>query len=356
MGRTKDLLWKEIIEKEYEGYKVNLPDLPIKLSRNENPFDIPYEVKEEILKEILLIPWNRYPDGQSLKLRKKLAEFLGVSPDNLLVGTGSGELIQIIVNALVEKDDKVILPTPTFPLYEKILQQKMANIIRVYLEKENFSLDLNKVRLYFSVNPKLVVISNPNNPTGNFLIDKGDLNRIKDFPGFILIDEAYYEFSGLSFINYIKEIPNLIILRTFSKAFSAAGIRLGYLIANGKVVEFLNKYRLPYNINIFSQIAGEKLIEKWSLLKNRIDFIKKERERIYKEMKKINYIEVYPSNTNFILFRSPKICEIWKRCEEKGIALRDFSSEPLLDNCLRVSVGDKFENDLFINTLKEVCL
>lgn len=349
------MLWKKVIEKEYIGYKVNLPELPIKLSRNENPYDVPYEIKEEIIKEILTIPWNRYPDGQSLKLRKKLSDFLGVSIENVMVGTGSGELIQIVVNGFIEEEDKVILPIPTFPLYEKVLQQKKAEIIKIFLDRNTFSLDLDKVKPYFTENPKLIIISNPNNPTGNFLIKEEDLIKIKDFPGFIIIDEAYYEFSGLSLINYIKEIPNLIILRTFSKAFSAAGIRLGYLVADSKIVEFLNNYRLPYNVNIFSQIAGEKLIDRWFILKDIIEFIKKERDRVYEEMKRINSIEVYPSNTNFILFRSQDIKEILKKCEEKGISLRDFSKEPLLENCLRVSIGDKKENDLFINTLKEVC-
>lgn len=349
------MLWKKVIEKEYRGYKVNLPELPIKLSRNENPYDIPCELKEEILKEILTIPWNRYPDGQSLRLRKKLSDFLKVSVENVMVGTGSGELIQIIVNGLIEEKDRVILPIPTFPLYEKILQQKKVEIIKIYLDKKTFSLDLDIVKKYFIENPKLIIISNPNNPTGNFLLRGKDLNKLKDFPGFILIDEAYYEFSGLSFINYIEKIPNLIILRTFSKAFSAAGIRLGYLIADSKIVEFLNNYRLPYNINIFSQVAGEKLLDKWFVLKDKIELIKKERDRVYKEMEKIGNIEVYPSETNFILFRSRKMKEILIKCGEKGIALRDFSNEPLLENCLRVSIGDKKENDLFINTLKEVC-
>lgn len=349
------MIWKKVIEREYRGYKVNVPELPIKLSRNENPYDIPYELKEEILKEILTIPWNRYPDGQSLRLREKLSDFLKVSIENVMVGNGSGELIQIIVNGLIEEKDKVILPIPTFPLYEKILQQKKVEIIKVYLDKKTFSLDLDIVKRHFVENPKLIIISNPNNPTGNFLLKEEDLDKLKDFPGFILIDEAYYEFSGLSFINYIKKIPNLIILRTFSKAFSAAGIRLGYLIAKSEVVEFLNNYRLPYNINIFSQVAGEKLLDKWFVLKDKIELIKKERDRVYKEMEKISNIEIYPSDTNFILFRSSKLKEILIKCEEKGIALRDFSNEPLLENCLRVSIGDRKENDLFINTLKEVC-
>lgn len=350
------MLWEEIIKREYVGYRANIPDLPIKLSRNENPYDIPLEIKEEILKELLNISWNRYPDGQSLRLREKLAKFLKVSSENIMVGNGSGELIQIISNGILEEGDKIILPVPTFPLYEKIFQQKKTNILKIYLDRKDFSLDFNKVKSFFRDLPKLIVITNPNNPTGNFLMKEEDLDHLKDFPGFILVDEAYYEFSGLTFIKYIEKMPNLIIIRTFSKAFSAAGIRLGYLIANPKVVEYLNNFRLPYNLNIFSQVAGERLIERWELLKSRIEFIKREKDRIYNEMKKINSIEVYPSNTNFILFRSKKIREILRRCEDKGIALRDFSKEILLDNCLRVSVGSEFENNLFINVLKEVFL
>lgn len=351
----KNLNIDKLLKNNYVGYKVNVPDLPIKLSRNENPYDVPKEIKEEIIEELLKTPWNRYPDGQSLRLRIKLADFLGFSADNILVGTGSGELIQVIVNGFIEEGDKVILPVPTFPLYEKILQQKKVEIIKILLNKEDFSLDFDMLRDYFKYNPKLLILTNPNNPTGNFLIKEDDFEKIQDFPGIILIDEAYYEFSGLTFLPYIENFPNIIILRTFSKAFSGAGIRLGYLISNPKIVNYLNNFKLPYNVNIFTQIAGEKLIDKWPLLKEKIEVIKEERDRIFEEMKNIKDIVPYPSEANFILFRSRKREEILKSCEEEGVALRDFSKEPLLENCLRVSIGDIKENDVFIKILKEVC-
>jgi histidinol-phosphate aminotransferase len=353
---VKKLNIEKLLKSNYVGYKANVPDLPIKLSRNENPYDIPKEIKEEILNELLNTPWNRYPDGQSLRLRNKLAEFLNLSAENILVGTGSGELIQLVFNGFLEEGDRVILPVPTFPLYEKLLQQRKIEIIKVFLNKEDFSLNFDLLKNYFQYNPKILVITNPNNPTGNFLLKKEDFEKIKDFPGIILIDEAYYEFSGLTFLSHTETFPNVIILRTFSKAFSGAGIRLGYLISNSKIVGYLDNFKLPYNVNVFTQIAGERLIEKWDLLKNRIEIIKRERDRVFEEMQRLKDIKVYPSETNFILFRSEKIYEILKKCEEEGIALRDFSKEPLLENCLRVSIGDRRENDIFIKVLKEVCI
>ncbi len=347
---------EKLLKGNYVGYKVNVPDLPIKLSRNENPYDIPKEIKEEILNELLNTPWNRYPDAQSLRLRNKLAEFLNLSAENILVGTGSGELIQLVFNGFLEEGDRVILPVPTFPLYEKLLQQRKIEIIKVFLNREDFSLNFDLLKKHFQYSPKILVLTNPNNPTGNFLLNKDNFEKIQDFSGIILIDEAYYEFSGLTFLSYIETFPNIIILRTFSKAFSGAGIRLGYLISNPKIVEYLNNFRLPYNVNIFTQIAGERLIEKWDLLKNRIEIIKSERDRVFEEMRRLKNIKVYPSKTNFILFRSEKVYEILKKCEEEGIALRDFSKEFLLENCLRVSIGDRKENDIFIEVLKEVCV
>lgn len=348
--------WKNIIKSDYKGYKVDIPDLPIKLSRNENPYDIPLYIKEEVLKKLAETPWNRYPDGSAKKLKNKLSNFLGINPENLLLGTGSGEVIQIIFNGLLREEDEVVLPIPTFPLYEKLLQQKKVRIIKIYLNEEDFSLDFEKLRETFKNNPKLLILTNPNNPTGNFLIKERDLEKIADFSGFILIDEAYFEFSGLTFLPYINQLPNLLILRTFSKAFSSAGVRLGYLITNSKVVEYLDNFRLPYNLNIFSQIAGEILLSYWDHLKEKIDIIKREKERVYNKMKTMDKIIVYPSVTNFILFRSDKKDEILKKCEEYGISLRDFSKEPHLENCLRVSIGDKKENDLFLKILREVLL
>jgi len=135
--------WREIIRSEYKGYKVDVPDLPIKLSRNENPFDLPQELKEEVFKDLSEISWNRYPDGKSSKLRERLSSFLNIPSENIMVGLGSGDLIQIIANGILKPKDKVILPVPTFSLYEKIFEQKEAEILKIYLNKDNFSININ---------------------------------------------------------------------------------------------------------------------------------------------------------------------------------------------------------------------
>lgn len=347
-------MWKEIIKKEYRGYKVEVKELPICLARNENPYDLPEEIKKEVLEKLMRISWNRYPDSKAQNLKKALSRFIEIGEEYFLLGDGSGEVISIIANAFLKPGDKVILPQPTFPLYSKIFLQKDVNLISITLNREDFNFSWEKFGNYINEDIKLIVFCNPNNPTGNLLLNFEDLKKLKRFKGFILIDEAYYEFSGITFLKFLKDFPNLLILRTFSKAFSCAGIRLGYLIANPEIIEYLENYRLPYNLNIFSQIAGEVVLKYWDILKERINIIKKEREYLYNELKKISKIKVYPSCTNFLLIRSDLKEDIERFLSQSGIAIRDFSKETLLENTLRITVGNEFENRKFLECIYEV--
>lgn len=347
-------MWKDVIKSKYKGYKVEVRELPICLARNENPYDLPEEVKREILERLRATPWNRYPDSRAVNLRRALARFIELGEEYFLFGDGSGEVISILANALLKPGDKVILPQPTFPLYSKIFLQRDINLINITLNKENFSFPWEDFENYLNEDIKLIVFCNPNNPTGNFLLNFHDMERFRKFQGFILIDEAYYEFSDITFLKFLKDFPNLLILRTFSKAFSCAGIRLGYLIANPEVIEYLENYRLPFNLNIFSQIAGEVVLKYWETLKERINIIKEHREYLYKELMKIPNIKVYPSSTNFLLIRSILKEDIEKFLNQNGIAIRDFSKEILLENTIRVTVGSEYENRKFLNYLYEV--
>jgi len=344
-------MWREIIKGEYKGYKVEVNELPIFLARNENPYDIPIDIKREIVERLINTPWNRYPDSKALRLRRAMSEFIGLPMEQFLFGNGSGEIINIIANALLRPKDKVILTFPTFPLYPKIFLQKDLEIIYINLDEE-FNIPWKEIENYIEKDIKLIVFCNPNNPTGNLLLNTEDINRFRDFKGFILIDEAYYEFSGITFLPFLKMYPNLLILRTFSKAFSSAGVRLGYIMGNEKVIEYLENYRLPYNLNIFSQIAGEIVIKYWDLLKDRIEFIKRERDYMYKKMKEISNITVYPSFANFIFFTSELKEKIQENMINNGISLRDFSKD--VRNALRVTVGNEFENRSFLKCLLEV--
>ncbi|MEN2984263.1 MAG: histidinol-phosphate transaminase [Dictyoglomaceae bacterium] len=347
-------MWKNIINKEYKGYKVEVKELPICLARNENPYDLPDEIKKEVLERLMSFSWNRYPDSKARSLKKALAEFVGMEEEYFLLGNGSGEIINIIANALLKPKDKVILPQPTFPLYSKIFLQKDVDLICITLNKEDFSFPWKIFENYIDKDIKLVVFCNPNNPTGNLLLNFDDLEKLKGFQGFIIIDEAYYEFSEITFLEFLKNFPNLLILRTFSKAFSCAGIRLGYLMANPEIIEYLENYRLPYNLNLFSQIAGEIVLKYWEVLKKRIEIIKSQREYLYNELKKISDLKVYPSFTNFFLLRSILKEDLERRLNQKGIAVRDFSKEMLLENTLRITVGNEDENRQFLECIYEV--
>ncbi|MCX7942173.1 MAG: histidinol-phosphate transaminase [Dictyoglomaceae bacterium] len=347
-------MWKNIINQGYKGYKVEVKELPTCLARNENPYDLPKDIKKEILDKLMESSWNRYPDSKAQNLKRALSEFIGIGEEYFLLGDGSGEVISIIANALLKPKDKVILPQPTFPLYSKIFLQKDVDLIEIILNREDFSFPWEKFKNYLKDNIKLLVFCNPNNPTGNLLINYNDLEKLKEFQGFILIDEAYYEFSDITFLKFLKDFPNLLILRTFSKAFSCAGIRLGYLMANPEIIEYLENYRLPYNLNLFSQIAGEIVLKYWEILKERIKIIKEQKEFLFNELKRINNIIVYPSYTNFLLIRSMLKENIEKNLNQKGIAVRDFSKEILLENTLRVTIGDEYENKKFLECIHEV--
>ncbi|PMQ02313.1 MAG: histidinol-phosphate transaminase [Dictyoglomus sp. NZ13-RE01] len=347
-------MWEEIIKKDYTGYKVEVKDLPISLARNENPYDLPLEIKQEVINKLLNTPWNRYPDSKAYELKNALADFLKIPYENILLGNGSGEIINIISNALLSEGDEVILPQPTFPLYKKIFQQKDVIIHDLFLNKEDFSMPWEKLDSYKKRSIKLIVICNPNNPTGNLLIEPSDLDKILDFNSIILIDEAYYEFSKVSFIDLINDYPNIMILRTFSKAFSCAGVRLGYLVAHRNLINYLENFRLPYNLNIFSQITGTIVLKYWDILEKRIEEILRYKEEVYSTMRKFENIKVFPSTTNFLLFRTEKKELLDRKLVDWGIALRDFSKEPLLENCLRVTIGSREENEKFLNCLSEV--
>jgi histidinol-phosphate aminotransferase len=203
--------------------------------------------------------------------------------------------------------------------------------------------------------PSVVFLATPNNPTGNCLSRDKILEILTNFNGIVVIDEAYFHFAGETLINRLKDFPNAIILRSLSKI-GMAGLRLGYGIASELVIGYMNRVRLPYNINAFSQAAGETILENWNILEKQIESIKEEREKVFLSMKKITGITTFPSKSNFILFRleekrgEPKI--FFQRLLEKGIRIRDLTKAPFLDRCFRVTIGTREENNAFLEAIK----
>ena len=355
---TKDLTVDTLVRDEvkcllpYEPH--DYPDL-IKLDANENPYSFPREVMERLAKELARNGLPRYPDPLSRELREALAAYTGLEPRNTLAGNGSDELIQLILLTFGGNGKRVIIPSPTFVMYQIHSTITGAVPIEVPLT-EAFDLDmaplLNEIA---HPDTKVVFLCTPNNPSGNLIpLDqiKEVLDRAKCL---VVVDEAYFEFGGKTVIPLLQEYKNLVILRTFSKAFALAGLRVGYLLANEEVIRELTKVKQPYNLNTFSQRAALAVLEHRAVFEDLISLIITERDRLFAEMKNIAGIHLFPTGANFILFRTIKpASEVHQELVEGGVLIRNLSNVAGLANCLRVTVGKKEENDIFLAKLKKI--
>jgi histidinol-phosphate aminotransferase len=320
-----------------------------KLNQNESPYDIPNALKERILERVAATPWNRYNEGSSMRLRELLAAKFSLTPGNIIVGAGIDELLYYIALAFVEKGDKIVRFSPSFSMY-KICSQ-LAEALDIDI-RPNLDFSLPEKFIEESRYAKLTFICRPNNPTGSTIEIKTLENIVQNTRGLVCIDEAYADFADdncRGLLNY----SNVILLRTFSKAFSAAGIRIGYALANERVVTLLNRVKLPWNVSLFSQIAAEEIIQNSKQFEEIATGIKSERARLFSELQRLG-VTGYPSKGNFILFRLPNATLVFESLLNQGILIRSFSSQ-VLKNCLRVTIGTIEQNDRFLQAL-ERCL
>ncbi len=338
--------------RDLSPYSVPHFECRIKLDGNESPFTLPEEVLERIVQEIKGIHINRYPDPEVSGLRGKISQMTGFPLDGILVGNGSDELIEMVMKTLSGGTGRVLYPVPTFSMYEITCVSLGLESIQVGLD-EWFDIDVKRtVREIKSKNPDLVFLASPNNPTGNRFSDDRILEILKHSTGVVIIDEAYSDFSGKTFLPLIKEYENLLILRTMSKV-GFAGIRIGILFGRRELVSEINKVRLPYNINSLSQRVAEVVLENAAFVKENIQLIIRERERVSGRLRLINGVEVFPSDANFILFRVRDADGVFKGLVERGVLVRNLNSPGRLENCLRVTIGTPDENDGFLNALVE---
>jgi histidinol-phosphate aminotransferase len=336
-------------------YQLPKVDYKIKLNQNENPYDLPEEIKSKILQEISKQNWNRYPELGSLGLRKKITKELGIDSKSIMVGNGSNEIMLAIMTTLLEPGKKMLTISPTFSLYSHYGQILGAEVETIPLQKD-FQFPINELILKSSgKNVALTILCSPNNPTGNGISEDKLIHILKASNGFVLVDEAYFDFSEQDFSNLINQFDNLIITRTFSKACAFSFGRFGYGLANPKFVKEVYKVLLPYNLGGFPEIAASILLENQNLLAPIISEIKEQRDFIYQELNNIEQIAVYPSKANFLLIE-PK-CEsgwLFNELIKKGILVRNVSNYPGLVNHLRISVGKPEENKILIDVLKKI--
>lgn len=298
--------------------------------------------------------FNRYPDPLQWQLKQQISKIKGIPPQNIFVGNGSDEVIDLAFRIFCEpKKDNVIVCPPTYGMYKVC-----ANIndveVREVLLTENFQLDAPGILSSVDENSKLLFICSPNNPTGNDL-DRLDIESLlNNFPGMVIIDEAYINFSmQKSFIRELTEYENLIVMQTLSKAWGLAGLRLGLAFASEKLIDLLNKVKPPYNINHASQAIAIKALENIQQVNENIRNIVQQRNWVHDELQQFKFVQIiYSSDTNFILVKVDDANKLYQYLLMNRIIVRNRSKEPLCENCIRITIGTEEENRKLINALK----
>ncbi|RME67949.1 MAG: histidinol-phosphate transaminase [Nitrospirae bacterium] len=328
--------------RKLKPYEPKLYDVPVKLDANELPYGF-----EDLLKEALNVSTNRYPDPYGRALKEAVSKLWKVPRTNILLGNGSDELIYYIVGAF---GGPVMYPVPTFSMYGIIATGLGEKTIALKLDKD-FDIPIKRFLSAIQKHrPKVIFLSIPNNPTGNVFSSDRVEAILKTTNGVVVIDEAYQAFSSTDYLPFLKKYPNLLIMRTLSKV-GFAGLRVGFLIGSKEMIEVVNRLRLPFNVNALSQAIARAALENFSLIKERIETVKRQRQALYSAMKEIKGIEPFPSEANFILFRTKAPKKVFKGLLKRGVLIRDLTEE--VPNCLRVTVGSPEENSIFIQALKE---
>ena len=333
------------------AYHVDETPVRIKLDAMENPFPLPDAIRRELAAAVKNTRVNLYPDPSAKELKKAIASLWKMKPEQMILGNGSDELIQAIILAF---GGPVLVPSPTFAMYEITSRALAQKVVTIPLDN-NFDLDADMLlKKAKESGAKVIFLACPNNPTGNRFTDRAIRDVLNLADAAVVIDEAYYSFSGRSYLPLLKKYPNMIVLRTLSKI-GFAGLRVGVLTASPSIVNELNKIRLPYNINSFSQAAAVTALRHRSVIDRQISLLISEREKLYNALSLLRSITAYPSETNFIMIRTAKdATAVHGKLKKSGILIKNLSKPGPLKNCLRVTIGTPEENKAFLRTLRTV--
>lgn len=345
MSNIKNLFRKNVREIEpYSSARDEFSDVSndmIFLDANENPY------QNDL---------NRYPDPKHNLLRSKIASIKNVSKENILFGNGSDEILDLIFRAFCEpREDNIIILPPTYGMYSVLAKLNDVEVRKVDLN-EHFQLRTTEILNIQNRNSKLLFICSPNNPTANSIHKDSIIEVLEKFNGIVVIDEAYIDFSEEeSWLSQLEKYPNLIVTQTFSKAFGKAGIRLGMCFASKEIITVLDTIKPPYNVNQLTQINGLETLGNIKVINSQVKEILKQRDVLIKALNNINYVKtVYKSEANFILIKVDNANERYKQLLEKGIVVRNRTKEILCENCLRISIGTKVENEILISKMIEL--
>ncbi len=311
------------------------------LDANENPYPSPY---------------NRYPDPLQNNVKEKLAVLKGVTPDQIFLGNGSDEAIDLLIRAFCEPyHDSILITDPTYGMYAVCAEVNGVNVQQVLLTPD-FDLDLDAFPKTFDATTKILFLCSPNNPTGNLLGRDKILEVLKRFYGLVVIDEAYIDFANSkSFVNELSKYPHLVVLQTFSKAWGLAGLRLGTCFASPEIINVLNKIKYPYNVNIRTQDLAIDALENAYKKDIWVDEILTQRDKLVKAIKSLKIVDkVYPTDANFILVRVKDAAGTYQYLMDNKIIVRDRSRVTLCYNCIRITVGTPEENEKLVEALKNL--
>ena len=326
----------------------------VKLDAMENPYSLPRQIREEIAQRLGGAPINRYPDPKARALKTVLREEMGIpNKAEIMLGNGSDELIQIIALGLAKPGAVMLGLEPSFSMYPLIAAVAGLGYVGVPLN-EDFSLDLNVALASIETHaPAVIFIAYPNNPTGNLFPEAALLAIIKKAPGVVVIDEAYHAFANASFVAQLEHFGNLIVLRTLSKQ-GLAGLRLGLMAVAPAWHAYFDKVRLPYNVNSLTQLAAREILQHRAILQEQTSRLVASREQLFVSLQALAGVHAFPSRANFILFRVANATKVFAALKTKGVLIKNLhQSHPLLDNCLRVTIGTSEENAIFLTALKE---
>lgn len=328
----------------------------IRLQFGENPEIFPLS-KEYAKKELENI--NLYPDPEKLELRNLIAKKEGFKKENIFIGSGIDGLIELVAKVFIEKDDEVILPIPTFPAYFPAVELMEGKIVKEYLKKD-FSLDLESLLAKITKKTKLMYISNPNNPTGNLLLTKNQIEKIlQNFSGILVIDEAYFEFAGFTAIDLVKKYKNLIVFRGFSKAYGLAGLRVGYAVANEEVINFFEKTEgssQVFAVNRVALASAKAVLENPREAQNFVNNFLQRKKEYEINLAKIEGVEVLSSHAAFSLFKTKLDANIFKeKMLEKNIAMKSMAIfEGVPKNLVYSAVPNKENEKEVLEAVKSI--
>jgi histidinol-phosphate aminotransferase len=339
------------------AYTLSAPKARRKLNQNESPYDLPPVVKQEVLAEVAATPWQRYPEFAPPALIERLAARYGWRPDGTLVGNGSNELIQATLSVTLGAGDVVVSPSPTFSLY-RLLTNVLGGRYRPVSLGPDFEFDIDAViETAERERARVVVLNSPNNPTGSALFE-GAVERVLARTGALVIcDEAYQEFGGPSAIPLLAHTSRLVVLRTFSKALGAAGLRFGLALAHPAIAREIAKGKLPYNVNIVTLATAAAVLRHDALLADRTAELIETRQRFVGRVRGVAGLTLFPSAANFVLIRCERrpAQEVFRRLlDEDGILVRDVSGAPELADCLRISIGTPEDMDAAAAALERI--